>query len=91
MALVRVIKAEGVVEVSGFKDATLNVNFEYNSGTPPTNIHFTVGMPDGTWVDGNYSGDKIQNYNVNNGIVIDELMQAVQGVLANISENYETA
>lgn len=91
MALTRVTKAEGTIEVAGFAEATVRVDFEYTQAAAPSRIHFTIGLTDGTWIDGNFSGGKITSYNVSNGIVTDELMSAVQGAIITVNENYETA
>lgn len=82
MALIKTSRVSGNVEIQGVQ---VNLDFEL---TYPLNIAFNFSQGE-TQVYGNLVNDKLTFYSVNNGIVSDELMEAIKNEILLIEQDYQ--
>ena len=87
MAFTRTINLTGVSKVDGID---VNINLNYDSTTPPTQVNFSFTTLDNVTVSGNCGSTKINMYYVNYGIVTDELLALVETEWKRVLSNYET-
>lgn len=87
MAFTRTVNLSGVSEVDGID---VNINLNYESTTPPTQVNFSFTTLDNVIVSGNCDSTKINMYYVSDGIVTDELIALVETECKRVLTNYET-
>lgn len=87
MAFTRTVNLSGVSEIDG---VDVNINLNYESTTPPTQVNFSFTTLDNVQVSGNCDGTKINMYYANDGIVTDELLTLVETECIRVLTNYET-
>lgn len=86
MTFNRTITATGNVILN----ATLvNFSFTYTNGDKPTSVNFNFNLND-SYANGSANSNGIINYNVNNGIIDNSLLLAIEDQCKNILENHET-
>ena len=87
MAFTRTVNLSGVSEIDGID---VNINLNYDSTTPPTQVNFSFTTLDNVNVSGNCGSTKINMYYVSDGIVTDELIALVETECKRVLTNYET-
>jgi len=91
MAFSRRITASGQFNSTVKEGLVVNVSFDYTTGNAP--VRASWNFADGnTYASGEYniSESIMQNYNVNNGIIDDEILKELSTFLSRIKEEYET-
>ena len=86
----RTINANGTLTLDNYTN-TVNVQFNYTEDTPPTGVNFSfTDLTSKANVSGLFANDKIDTYQVNNGVVDSQFLTVLQTKLADILKNYKT-